>query len=111
MLLGRKGYDVYVIESTSGHYKIGYSKNPMRRLKELQKTQGPFQYSFVSITSFETEKFAREAERYLHSLFVNHRVNGEWYKLDAFNLIYLGEQLSKLYDKGGLYSDLLGRKK
>ena len=75
----KSGY-IYLIKSTSGHYKIGQSKNPKRRLKELQKgaTIGPFELDLVC---YFKVKDMDDIEDHLHGYFYAERVIGEWFNL------------------------------
>lgn len=81
---------VYVIKSTSGHYKIGLSDDPHRRLKQLKKTQGPYEYSLMVHISFPSRDSARRAERSIHNALDEWRVNGEWFSLSESFLVALG---------------------
>lgn len=81
---------IYLIISTSGHVKIGYSNDPQRRLKELRKTQGPFQYDIEYLWEFESEEQAKYIEKQIHSMYKDHRVNGEWFIMSPGDLIELG---------------------
>ncbi len=77
---GKSGY-IYLIKSTSGHYKIGQSKNPRRRLIELQKgaTIGPFELDLICYFAVNDMD---EAENYLHAVYHDSRINGEWFLLN-----------------------------
>lgn len=90
VLTGKDWYKIYVIESSSGHFKIGYSNNPLRRLKELKRTQGAFEYGLIYWLGFKEERHARTFEKSLHETFADRRVNGEWFTLFTDDLIYLG---------------------
>lgn len=80
---------VYVIHSTSGHYKIGHSDQPKRRLKELKKTQGPYEYRLVYHWVFSGKDEAAYVERYLHRTFRSAKTKGEWFNLSFTDLIDL----------------------
>ena len=60
--------------------KIGYSKDPEARCKELQ-TANPKKLSICVKLPFETEGQAREAERTFHWLAgkKHRRLTGEWF--------------------------------
>lgn len=87
---------VYIIESTSGHYKIGISSDVQRRLKELQKTQGPYLYDIAYYWVCSSRDEARFIEGYLHRAYDHKRVNGEWFELSARDLIDLGHNLIEM---------------
>jgi len=73
---------VYLIKSDENLYKIGYSKNVNKRLKQL-KTANPNNLQIV-----ETYKsaFPRKLENYLHNIFKHKRVSGEWFDLDISDI-------------------------
>ena len=60
-------------------YKIGYSKNPKQRLKEL-KTGNPNALEIVQ--EFET-KHNRKVETAFHNHYKVKNVNGEWFSLSS----------------------------
>ena len=60
-------------------YKIGYSKNPKQRLKEL-KTGNPNPLEIVA--EFET-KHNRKVETAFHNHYKMKNVNGEWFSLSS----------------------------
>lgn len=84
---------VYVIESTSGHFKIGISDNPARRIKQLNKTKGPFDLNLIYWCAYDSRETAAKREQALHGEFEHARVNGEWFKLSAKDLMDLGYSL------------------
>lgn len=87
---------VYVISSTSGHYKIGVTNSVGRRLKELTRTQGPYKYSlFREVPLFSSRAHADFTERRLHHKFAHKRVNGEWFSLDANDLREMDDLLDE----------------
>lgn len=81
---------VYLIESTSGHFKIGKSNDPERRLAQLQRTRGPFEYRLILKVPFESEEEAVEFERLCHDEYRYQHVRGEWFKLTAKDLVEWG---------------------
>ena len=73
----RKGH-VYLAKADTGHYKIGLSKRPEKRIKHFD-TQMPV--DVVMVYSFPaTDCYA--AEKALHEEYADVRVNGEWFDLD-----------------------------
>jgi predicted GIY-YIG superfamily endonuclease len=91
---------VYVIESSSGHFKIGISDNPARRMRQLTRTKGPFDYSLIFFCGFDDRKTAREIEAHLHEEFRHARARGEWFSLSAYDLIQLGTYLWEYITSG-----------
>lgn len=76
------------------YYKIGVSKNPTARLKQLQTS------SAAKLKLYKTfpvpVKTARKLEQQLHRMFWQRRVrcNGEWFDLSAAHLEVLEQWLS-----------------
>lgn len=64
---------VYFIKGSSGAIKIGFSYNPLRRLKDLQSANGE---KLTLIKSYPGTKFK---EKELHSKFNHIRLFGEWF--------------------------------
>jgi hypothetical protein len=81
-------YCVYIIaerhdnQCEKSHCKIGYSKDPVARLKQLQ-TGHSSQLGLEGWFSISgDENTARQEEANLHNTFDNKRVRGEWFELD-----------------------------
>jgi len=75
---------VYVAKC-NGAYKIGLSKNPRRRLKEIEREKGsPVKLVYELHTS---EMYQTESA--LHHLFWNRHLEGEWFNLDEADLEYI----------------------
>jgi len=81
---------VYVIESTSGHFKIGMSDDPARRLRQLESTKGPFKLNLIFFWGYATRDIASTVEKRLHKEFDRTRANGEWFALSSSDLMKLG---------------------
>lgn len=90
---------LYLIESTSGHIKIGVSRNPVKRLEQLISTQGPFVYELIEIIPYVSRQAAEYSEKQYHKIFAKNRVNGEWFILMARDLMHLGTMLSRDWDE------------
>jgi len=89
---------VYVIYSTSGYFKIGISRDPDRRLKNIDRgTLTPFENKFLCLIPFPDEK-AKEMEAHLHKKYADKRVNGEWFQLDPFDIAFLAALETSLGD-------------
>lgn len=77
---------LYVIHSTSGYFKIGISKNPNKRLKQLDRgALTPFVNTLFLTVALEDWK-APIIEKMFHKTYADKRVNGEWFALDAFDV-------------------------
>lgn len=72
---------VYVITTPDMSFcKIGYSKNPEKRLKELQTSH----HSKLSIyTVFRGDRLV---EKKLHQIYKSHKTMGEWFKFNGTEL-------------------------
>ena len=68
---------IYILES-DGFYKIGVSANINNRIKELQ-TGNP--YTIECVFSRRVPE-AYEVEKYIHKLFEQDKVSGEWFEFD-----------------------------
>ena len=78
-------------------YKIGYSKNPKQRLKEL-KTANPHPRSIIA--QFKT-KNGRMIETLLHKQYKTKKVDGEWFYLfshDVDNFLPDCKTIEKRFD-------------
>jgi len=73
----RSGF-VYLFSERPGHYKIGISDDPERRLYEL--TKGPYKPELVH--KFQTDD-PSGVEAYWHKRFSGKLMRGEWFRLDA----------------------------
>lgn len=60
------------------HFKIGYSHDPVKRLKQLQ-TGHPLKLGLEGWLNFETEEQAQTVEDGYHRMFKYFRTNGEWF--------------------------------
>lgn len=80
------GYVYLAWATETPRYKIGYSVNLEKRLRDLNSGQAP--YPIQIIYSFYTIDMARDEEK-LHKAFKAYRVYGEWFELplEAVELI------------------------
>jgi len=70
----------YIMKDNSGYYKIGRSINPSSRLKVLGIGNPTIELCFYINGNHEHE---------LHKKFNSKRVNGEWFRLDEKDLVYI----------------------
>jgi hypothetical protein len=68
---------VYIAESSQGYHKIGISKHPDRRARQLSIPGIVDLYIVHTVPA----QFARRAERVLHDSLREYRVNSEWFRL------------------------------
>lgn len=78
------GY-VYLLQSPTGAYKIGRSRDPQSRLRTFQ-VKLPFEVSYVAVIQSEN---MYSLERELHNRFEQQRVNGEWFNLSPEDVEYI----------------------
>jgi len=72
---------VYIIqEASSGRYKIGISKNPEKRIRQLQ-TGNPDQLRLLGY--FMTQGNGYQDEKSLHRQFSDFQLNSEWFSSGA----------------------------
>lgn len=80
----RAGY-VYLLQSPTGAYKIGRSRNPQDRLRTFQ-IKLPFEVEYVCVIRC-ADMVALEAE--LHRAFEHKRLNGEWFALTGNDIEFI----------------------
>lgn len=80
------GY-VYVVQAIepSGHYKIGRSKDPQRRIESMG-VKLPYPINIICL--IKTDNMLK-LEKALHRRHEEQRVNGEWFALDQEHVEYL----------------------
>lgn len=79
------GYVYFIQGLCGGAIKIGYSKNPTSRLKELQ-TGYP-----DTLTILYMLRGSGQVENFLHNKFEHLRLKGEWFKPDKDLIKYINE--------------------
>ncbi len=73
---------VYLLGSKEhGWYKIGQSDNVARRVKEISSSY-PFAVELIAVWRTQWGR-CRTIEAYLHTVFADKRINGEWFRLDV----------------------------
>ena len=80
-----KGF-VYLMQADTGHYKIGRSVDPVKRLKVFN-TEMPVQVNMLHVFPADN---AIEAEAQLHHEFRDKRYMGEWFSLEPADIRYIG---------------------
>lgn len=80
---------VYLMQHELGPIKIGVSKNPERRLKDVDI--GPFEVRLVGV--LESER-PRKLENALHRFHADDNIRGEWFDLniDQIENIFAGNE-------------------
>lgn len=69
---------IYLITNNLNQYKIGISKNPKRRIKELQT--GNDSNLFI-VNQYKSEKYYKKIEKALHNTYKHCNVLNEWFEL------------------------------
>lgn len=77
---------IYLVKAEGlNQYKIGRSRTPNIRLRELQK-QSPVSLTLIHLIEC---KDAGAAETYLHRRFAKRRVGGEWFELSSKDVAWI----------------------
>ena len=80
---GEKPGYIYLFESYDGFIKIGQSKRPEKRVKEMNTPYRPKMIHKIQTSNMDT------CERYLHKKVAHCRCDGEWFLLSAEELSWL----------------------
>lgn len=94
------GY-VYLLESSNEDgtiYKIGYTKNDVKKRIEKLQTGNP--YEIKEVCSFKT-KYNQKLERAIHNRYSHCRLKGEWFNLnlkDVTSFVNMCVQLENNFD-------------
>lgn len=78
------------IANCGPYYKIGYSDNPVERMRAFQ-TGNPYPLNLVGCIAGEPDD-----EKHFHRLYSEKKVQGEWFDLDAQDIARI---LSSIQDK------------
>lgn len=76
---------IYVIGSDDPPYKVGISKDPQRRLKNLQ-TGHPQKLRIYGLKETDVSK-TKLLESAIHYHLKLHRTHGEWFNMDLKNIM------------------------
>ena len=90
--LEQNEYFIYYIKNiNSGHIKIGWSRNPQKRIRQLQPgAEG-------KLIIMATQPGGPSAEASIHRHFKRLQFYGEWYKSDSSLLGYISDILEGRY--------------
>jgi len=92
----KTGYIYFVHADGTNRYKIGLTVDLDRRMRELNGKQAPFENKLL--WSIEVSDM-RSAEKDLHDMFSNRRVNGEWFLFDESELSGVEDEYDRISDK------------
>lgn len=79
-----KQYVYLIFNEKNKYFKIGFSKNPLKREKTLQAEE-------PDIVILRIWERGRDFEKFLHKKYANFRVRGEWFKFGMIELLDLKE--------------------
>lgn len=86
---------IYLIQSLEeGYYKIGVSKNPEKRLKQLQTGNS----SELKLIHSYSSEYANKIEKTLHNMLSHCKKEGEWFDMslpDALSFDVQCERIEK----------------
>lgn len=91
---------IYVIGSDNPPYKVGISKNPERRLKNLQ-TGHPQKLRIHTLKETDSTK-TKLLESAIHYHLRLHRTHGEWFNMDLKNILLEVEYALMRYEDDSL---------
>jgi len=84
-------YVYLMVDTTNGYYKIGISNKPEYREGTLQSEKPTIE--LLCAKKFPSRTIAKAFESALHSTYESKHLRGEWFQLDARDIIELTETL------------------
>jgi hypothetical protein len=84
--------EIYLIRHDSGAVKIGYSKNPERRVQALDVMP----YPVVELEFSKCVRDAKSVERELHERYSDKQIRGEWFDLSESEVEELKQWLASV---------------
>lgn len=92
---------LYLMKNSNTLNKIGVSKNPLRRKRQIELASGT---KVTIIKCWETlDANALEVERYLHVCFSRKRLQGEWFsKITVADIEFAGYDLRECNHDGSI---------
>lgn len=76
---------VYLLQSPTGYFKIGRTRNPERRISTLD-VKLPFEIEVIALIPCPD---MRQLERDLHERYADKRAGGEWFALTPEDVAYI----------------------
>jgi hypothetical protein len=98
---------VYVIGRDEGPVKVGITTNLIARLRSMQ-TGCPFKLQLLYAMPAENRDNALWHERIFHDVYAEHRLEGEWFNLAAYEAIE-GVQTGFQHEQWNLHKAILLR--
>jgi hypothetical protein len=86
---------LYLMRSEVGNLKIGISKDPISRARDITNASG---LVVECIAYWKLDRIARQIEQHLHKTFKRHRLQGEWF-LPHFQIHHVEEGIPCSYER------------
>lgn len=84
---------VYLVHASgSSLFKIGYSRDPERRLKSLQTANG----AELKLACVYESRWAPKMERTLHRTYASSRASGEWFELSDADVASFARECERM---------------
>ena len=84
---------VYLIRSLEeGYFKIGVSKNPKKRLKQLQTGNS----SELELLGEYSSEYAHKIEKTLHNMHTHSKKEGEWFDIPLTEALSFSEKCREI---------------
>lgn len=83
---------IYLISNNNNSIKIGHSKNPLKRIKQLQ-TGNDNKLTLLLVCYADIY-----LEKRLHKMFLFHKKYGEWFTVSTEQLNFIIQYLLERYD-------------
>ena len=90
----KKNSFIYIMKC-AGFYKIGYSRQPEKRLLSIQASN-PLK---VELIYFKKIRNVNKLEIQIHDEFLNKQIHGEWYALSGEDLEIIKETIKSVEKK------------
>ena len=88
---------IYLIQSLeNGYYKIGKSKNPNKRIEQLQTGNSS---ELKMISTYQSDGFSNKIEKVLHRKYFHLKKEGEWFELSIKEEVEFQEECKKIEKK------------
>lgn len=88
--------EIYLIQSIeNSYYKIGVSKNPKKRIKELQTGNS----SKLKLVESYPSQYAHKIEKTLQRRYNHLRKEGEWFDFSLLDGVSFKEECQKLNER------------
>jgi len=98
MLINMSVYFIYEkTQSPTSVYKVGQSKKPYQRMRNLQ-TGNMRKLAIYRIIECATKKQAETVEATIHERYANQRVHGEWFQISQEEVDRICEEIMALRD-------------